>query len=485
MPYPALLALALLAQADPTEPRARPAITPEEIVSALESSVADAIARAEGSVVAITREKNDNAEETTAVRGKLPPPEPPGVFHQNAFGELSAPDYVAMPGDYGSGVVVGERGEIVTAYHLLKGAKRIRVRAAGRQEFDAEIIAADPRSDLAAIAPRAIPGASPPKLKPLALGDASKLRKGSFLVVLGNPYNAAKDGRPSASWGILSNVARKLDPPEDRLTTTRTLQLRHQPSLMQLDAKLNLGLSGGAVINLKGELVGVTTTAGNPSSFDAQAGYAIPMDALGRRILESLRQGKEVEYGFLGISLDPKSSNRVAGCRAGTPAAQAGLVAGDVIVAVGDKPVPEDGLGVSLSAVPAGATVKLSVLRDGQVLEKTVTVAKFPVEGPIIATSRPEAWRGARVDFTSVLTLALWDDETAQQLGNGGVGVVEVESGSPTDAAGLKRGQVVTHVDGRPIRSPSDFYKSVANRKGPVTLTTELGGEAEKKIVVK
>ena len=85
------------------------------------------------------------------------------------------------------------------------------VRAADRQVFYAEIIAADPRSDLAVIAPIENDGAEAPKLKPLLIGDAGKLRKGAFLIALGNSFNSARDGKPSASWGILSNIARKLD----------------------------------------------------------------------------------------------------------------------------------------------------------------------------------------------------------------------------------------------------------------------------------
>src|SRR5205823_514219 len=152
--------------------------------------------------------------------------------------------------DYGSGVVVGDGGQILTAFHVVRGAVQLRVRAAGRQSFDAEVIAADPRSDLAMIAPRAVRGVAPPKLKPLAIGDAARLRKGSFLIALGNPFNAARDGSPSASWGILSNLARRLEPELDGGNAIRrTPRLPNYPTLLQLDAKLNLGMSGGAVIN--------------------------------------------------------------------------------------------------------------------------------------------------------------------------------------------------------------------------------------------
>ena len=160
--------------------------------------------------------------------------------------------------DFGSGVVIGDRGEILTLYHVVRGARELIVRAADRQEFEAEIIAADPRSDLAVIVPVESDGADPPRLKPLAIGDAGRLRKGAFLIALGNSFNAARDGKPSASWGILSNIARKLDSDLDDIDRAPqdASGCSNYPTLLQLDAKLNLGMSGGAVINLKGELVG-------------------------------------------------------------------------------------------------------------------------------------------------------------------------------------------------------------------------------------
>ncbi|MBV8382683.1 MAG: trypsin-like peptidase domain-containing protein, partial [Planctomycetaceae bacterium] len=283
MPILAPLAFVFLGWADPPEP------TPEagqEVVAALEMVLADAIAKAEPSVVAIAREKSEN-EETTAIRGRNPV----------EFAEPIGADEISF--DYGSGVVIGDRGEILTAFHLVQGARRIKVRALVRQSFDAEIIAADPRSDLAVLVPRESRGVAPPKLKPIPLGDATKLRKGSFLLALGNPFNAAgRDGRPTASWGILANVARRLEVSANE-RRQKGLQLSNYPTLLQLDAKLNLGMSGGAVINILGELVGLTTTSANAAGFDALAGYAIPMDAMGRRAVESLRQGKEVEYGLL------------------------------------------------------------------------------------------------------------------------------------------------------------------------------------------
>ena len=109
--------------------------------------------------------------------------------------------------DFGSGVVIGDHGEILTAYHVVKGARELRVRAAGRQEFEAEIIAADPRSDLAVIAPVESDGEGAPRLKPVVIGDAGKLRKGAFLIALGNSFNAARTTASRRRAGASSRMS--------------------------------------------------------------------------------------------------------------------------------------------------------------------------------------------------------------------------------------------------------------------------------------
>jgi serine protease Do len=480
------LALLMVALADPPAP-APP--TPADLVAALETALADAIAKAEPSVVAIARTKSPNGDETTAVRGHNPPePEDNGRVDQLRLNpalvlqqELEQTDRDFRSFDYGSGVVIGDAGQILTAYHVIKGASRIFVRAAGRQFFDAEVIAADPRSDLAVLVPRVKAGTPAPTLKPIALGDASKLRKGSFLLALGNPFNAADDGTASASWGILANVARRLDAsPEDQ--SRRIRQLRHFSTLLQLDAKLNLGMSGGAVVNLKGELVGLTTAASSAAGFDVQAGYAIPIDPLGRRVIDALKQGKEVEYGFIGIHLDEVVHNRVGAVEPDSPAHQGGLLQGDTIIAVGDAPVTDgDNLILAVNAAPVGQPVTLRLLRKGEIHEKTVVLSKMPVlGGEVIATNRTTPWRGLRVDFTSTLAFGTFSDDILKAMAKGSVAVVEVLPGSPAEAAGLRRGQVITAVvttptEKKPVHRPADFAHAVAGRKGAVTLITELG----------
>ncbi|HWE35539.1 MAG TPA: trypsin-like peptidase domain-containing protein [Isosphaeraceae bacterium] len=478
----AWLSLTLLAVVD--EP-ARPAPDPIAIVTALETALERAVAAAEPSVVGIARIRNGPGGETTAVRkGKG------GIVRKGkgADAPQAIPDDL-QAFDFGAGVVVGDDGAILTAFHVVKGASQIVVRARGHKQFEAEVIAADPRSDLAVIAPKVEPGGKPPALRPIAIGDASTLRKGAFLLALGNSFNAMRvdqnpdrgpehprDGEASASWGILSNVARRIDPEAYQEVRGPVRPLRLYPTLLQLDTKLNLGMSGGAVVNLKGELVGITTTTGAVAGADAMAGYAIPMDALGRRVVATLREGKEVEYGFLGVGLSAEPSNRISDINPATPAGQAGLIEGDLIVAVGGRPVTDsDSLTLALSTLPVGQRVTLKIERDGRAIDKTIVLSKCPVPGEVIATNRPEPWRGLRVDYTSILPDGVSSDVILKALAAGGVRVVEVAPGSEADRAGLRAGQIVTAVDDTAVRSPAEFRAAVAGRRGPVRLATEDG----------
>ena len=466
----ALVVLALLTQ---DAPKVAPA-SPVDVVAALESALVEAIARAEPSVVAIGREKDGNSEQTTAVRGRMAPPmppqEPPFGFGGFVPDDVDLPDYIAS--DYGSGVVVGDRGEILTTFHVVKGARRLVVRPASGRLFDAEILAADPRSDLAVIVPREIPGRRRPTLKPITLGDGTKVRKGMFLLALGNPFNAGRDGKASASWGILANVARRIDSSQIDL---QARQLRHYPTMLQLDAKLNLGMAGGAVVNLKGEMIGLTTNAANVAGFDSQAGYALPIDALTRRAIEALKQGKEVEYGFLGVKLPTTSdSNKIEGVVPGTPAGEGGLVAGDEVLSIGGLPVTDsDSLVISVNSFTPGEPIAVRVRRDGEIILKTVVLSKLRMTGEVIATNRPTTWRGLRVDFLSTDPKANYGEEILRAMAQGGVLVAEIQPGSAAEDAGLKLHQVIVKVDGRSIKTPADFAAAVDGLKGPVALTTE------------
>jgi serine protease Do len=471
---PALASVALMMVVCAAAPQSDPA----DVVSALEDAVAQAIARAEPSVVSIARERTEDGDTTLAIRGVRRPSQPPSMLREHdrfgdplPLGEV-IPDE-AFSFDYGSGVVIGESGQILTAYHVVKGASKLFVKWRDGKAFEAEIIAADPRSDLAVIVPRPLPGTRVPSLKPLPLGDATKLRKGSFLIALGSPFNAGKNASPSASWGILANRARRIEQTAEE-DQSMIRHLRHYPTLLQLDAKLNVGMSGGAVVNLKGELVGLTTDAASPAGFDAHAGYAIPMDAMTRRAIDLLIQGKEVEYGFLGVGLNREVANQIETVQPESPAGQGDLLKGDIIVEVGDQPINDgDTLILAVNSAPVGKDVKLKVLRDGKILEKHVLVSKLAIPGGVIATNRPRPWRGLRIDFVSALPLGAYSTHLLDLMAKGGVGIAEVVPGSPAEAAGLKAGEVITQVQHKRVRTPAEFREAVAELDGPVTVEVE------------
>ena len=149
------LALGLVAQTGREAPP-----TPIDLVAAMETVVADAVAKAEPSVVAIARTKSEKGEGTTAIKGRNPEPLPiPDDGNNAALRGFDEPEEIAF--DYGSGVVIGDKGQILTAFHVVRGAKQIDVKAPGQKPFQAEIIAADPRTDLAVIVPREGPGIAP------------------------------------------------------------------------------------------------------------------------------------------------------------------------------------------------------------------------------------------------------------------------------------------------------------------------------------
>jgi S1-C subfamily serine protease len=202
------------------------------------------------------------------------------------------------PPDYfGSGVVIDDQqGLILTHYHVVRKGGRILVRLPARKgdelqrEPNATVYAADSRCDLAVLKVNGMGGS----LTAIKMGHGERLRKGSFVVALGYPYASGfRDGSASASWGVISNMRRR--PPGVTAEIERARLLTNLGVLLQTDARLQLGSSGGALVDLDGKLVGLTTAQAALTGVDAPGGYAIPLDANYRRIIEVLARGEEVE----------------------------------------------------------------------------------------------------------------------------------------------------------------------------------------------
>ena len=312
---------------------------------AMQTAISEAIDNAGQSVVAIARVRKDSSNDAvSALNFNLPGIRRPIV-------EPTSPDFV--PTEFASGVVISSDGDILTTFHALDDPKQndyyVWHQGSGTvakvKATPGVVQSGDPWTDLAVLTIEST------NLKPIKMGDARELKRGMFVVSLGNPYAIARDGRASASLGIVSNLQRVSLPrrKRDSDANDRPSESLHEfGTLIQTDARLNLGTSGGALINLKGEMVGLTTSLAAVAGYEQPAGYAIPIDAPMRAIIEQLKQGKTPEFGFLGLEpTDLPEQQSVGGLRGalvrqvlrGMPADQAGLRSGDLITKVDGQPI--------------------------------------------------------------------------------------------------------------------------------------------------
>ena len=394
--------------------------------------------------------------------------------------DLAHPDQA--PEAFGSGAVIDKSGLVLTSYHVLRQAKKIYVRLPGNRGSYAEIWAAESRCDLAVLKM----SKPPADLQAIKIGEGDKVRKGQWLIQLANPYAAGfRDGSPSASVGIVSNL-RRFGP-----DNTSELQAAQRPlyafaSLLQTDVRVNLGCSGGALLDLDGNLIGLTTALAALTGGENPGGFAIPMDAPMRRIVEVLRRGEEVEYGFLGINMPrdmrPGIPVQIAGLVDGGPARESGLLPNDFIVAIDGRPVRDaDDLVYLISVGLAGSEVKIEVARGsagGRRQTISARLAKAPQTGTVVASNRPAARAGLRVDHASVVVAQTKSIPA-------GVAIREVVAGSPAERAHLQPNKVITLVNGQQVTSPAAFYKAMdaAGKKIELTIM-EAPGMPQETIVL-
>lgn len=445
------------------------------IVAAIEEAVVAAVARAEASVVSIGRVAAEDAE--LARRDGMP------LFGIQQLGSQS-PDPMDLEfvfNDYGTGVVIDESGLVLTNYHVVRKEARHYITTVRRKRFLAQIKAADPRYDLAvleAIEPPVREG----DFTPITFGDASRLRKGQFVIALGNPYAIARDGQVSATWGIVANLQRKAPAGPERMDTGQLAKdtLHHFGTLIQTDARLNLGTSGGALINLRGEMIGLTTSLAAVAGYEQAAGYAIPVDETFLRVVDALRQGLAAEYGLLGIypgNLEPRElasglrGVRVNGVWSRGPADLAGIRDGDLIVAIGGAPVDDaDGLMLHVGRLAPGTATTVTVLQpDGRRVTHSVTLAKFFVRGEAIETATRPTWRGLQVDYATAVLGGPRLFGSPPPL-EAPVAISAVDPKSAAWEAGLRPGTMISHVFQVSIERPEAFYQQVSGEQGVVRL---------------
>jgi serine protease Do len=337
------------------------------------------------------------------------------------------------------------------------------------------VIAADPRSDLAVLE-LDLGGIPAEEVVPLKLGDASKIRKGQLVLAMGNPYAIARDGAASASWGIVSNISRRPAGDDEEGGNPADATIHQYGTLLHVDTRLDLGMSGGALLNLKGELLGLTTSLAALRGYEKSVGFAIPIDAATRRIIDDLLNGLEVEYGFLGImpgdatwqdlrvQRAPRkyvSAARTEFVAWDSPAAQAGLQQDDLVLSINEMPIRSAAdLMREIGMLGPETIARIVVWRRsvGSKLTLRIRLGKWPVQddSKIIATAdRYPRWRGMKVDYPSARRRLQTSD--IMEKYHRAVLVTGVEQGSPAAQAGVRVGDYVSHVADVAVETPREF----------------------------
>jgi len=395
--------------------------------------------------------------------------------------DLSDPRHA--PEAFGSGMVVDPQGLVLTNYHVVQDATKIFVRLPGNKGSYADIWAADPRSDLAVL--KLLDEGIRP-LPPIVFGSADNLRRGQAVIALANPFVAGqRDGEPSVSVGVISGIQRRM-PGRKILRESNAGPLYQFGMLIQTDARIALGSSGGALLNMQGECIGITTSLAAIAGSDAPGGFALPVTSAIRKVIDALKRGEEVEYGFLGVAVKDAATLRggatIIEATEGSPAhREGGLFGGDVIVAIGTHPVRDSqDLMLALSSYFAGEKAPIAILRGGFGREQKVdaTLVKYLVQGKKIASSlgkRPYL-EGLRVDATSLLVQL----PNRERIIPPGVLVTDVKPGTKAARMPLFQGDLITHVDGVLVSSPAEFYDRMARRNEPLELTIRRGFESQR-----
>jgi len=278
---------------------------------------------------------------------------------------------------HGAGTVISRQGHILTNEHVVHAAARIEVFFYDGTREDATLIGADPRSDLAVLQVRRR------DLPPATMCRPGSVRRGQWAVAVGNPYGLGNDGSLSVSVGVISNLNRVLPglgEDDDRFYY----------DMMQTTAQINPGNSGGPLFNLRGELIGVVTAMHTRAGVDEGVGFAIPLSETRRRIIERLRSGQTIEYGYIGLTVrcaEPQE-RQAAGAPDGPgvcvldvdpegPAQRAGLRVGDIITRCDGVPVRSAAeMAHYIGLAPVGSRVRIEYIRAGRVRTVLVPLAR-------------------------------------------------------------------------------------------------------------
>lgn len=356
----------------------------------------------------------------------------------------------------GSGVIIDPKGYVVTNVHVVRGAQQIKVTTSTGDEYDGKVVGTDPLTDLAVVkvnAKKALPAA--------ALGDGDQAKVGSWAIAIGSPFGLEE----SVTVGVISAKGRSL--PTGR-------EGRSFRNLLQTDAAINQGNSGGPLVNIRGEVIGINQAIFTPTGGNIGIGFAISINPETRKILDTLMAGKTFERGQLGVTvrdLSPAMQQQY-GVKAGafvnqvlpdSPAGKAGVKDEDVIVRYDNKPVKDaNELVGAVQGTPPGATVPITVVRAGKEMKFEVKVGRLPAETALTPPGEPETEQAVSKLGLRVRPIDQAAVGKYQLKRESGVVVTDVDSAGDAARAGVQPGDVLLKINSTNIKTVADYNRAVA-----------------------
>jgi serine protease Do len=349
----------------------------------------------------------------------------------------------------GSGVIVSPDGYILTNNHVIDGARTVTITLPDKREFRGKIVGADPKTDLAVVK---IDGQNLPTV---SWGDATQLQVGEYVLAVGNPFGL----NSTVTLGIVSALGRG------------HMGITQYEDFIQTDAAINPGNSGGALVNTRGELVGINTAIFSQTGGYQGVGFAVPT-SMSKPIYESLVKNGKVVRGFLGVSIQDLTQDLaksfdikdakgalVSDVKDEGPADQAGLKQGDIIRMYQGSPIDDAAaLQRQVTKTAVGTKVTIRVIHDGHEKDLSVTIGEQPDTTKIAKAETGET----EYAFAGVAVQDL-DRDTAKELGvkgkAQGVVVTAVEPDSGAEKAGVMRGDVIREINRQPVKSVKDFER--------------------------
>ncbi len=362
----------------------------------------------------------------------------------------------------GSGVIVdAEQGFILTNYHVVEGAIEINVTLHDGREFNARILGRDPDTDIAVIQVDA------QNLTHIRLGDSARLEVGDFVVAIGNPFGLGQ----TVTSGIVSALGRS------------GLGLESYEDFIQTDASINLGNSGGALVNLRGELVGINTAilGGGNSQGNIGIGFAIPIN-MASEIMQQLIEFGEVKRGRLGVQIQDMTPELakafnidldygaiVTMVERGSPAEMAGLLVGDVIVNANGKIIRSSrDIHNLVGLMRVGQVVELEVMRQGRMGRVSATIRQKEV---VTVDGSEFSYRLAGARIGEINETDIRQGEIAY------LQVLDVELNSPAWSAGLRNGDVIDSINKRRVINFEQAYAAAQSNRS-LLLNIQRGDSA-------